>query len=377
MVEATEVYQNNTSSYNCYAYAINRTLINGKLYYYNSIHWTYQPGDISENDKNNFDIDTNGYEISRIKCNVLKDLYAMGHTNVLIYTYNENDYNPEDEYDYYDFYQDMLNYIDFSTHELICFRVGSDDYHFMKYDYDTNSWYNKIRYDPIFKYTDNNGIPANDVPWGEGRYNSNIIYLAYNKLQIKVPQSGEIDAIITIKGGEYVNDDSNYIYCCGNESCCNPSGICECEAAIMNGGKDVVYEIVVPESGCYNICLYGGISAGFNYKIYSYNMYNGNYSILSEANNTINVNINQYFIIGENKYYLIVDYGTDNTFNVDINVSFAFHHSFTDSYESISSTEHIAYCTCGSSEAQDHILVGNRCTKCDEIHTHEYTDHFE
>ena len=375
VVEATDGYENNTSSYNCYAYAINRVDecdINGNRFYNPAqTGRIYQPGDISEDIYNNFDVDFYGYDLNKVKCNVIKDLYAMGYTDVLIYS-NVEDYNA---------YNSMLADIDFSTQELICLRVGTTDYHFMRYDSATNAWYNKNGDNPIYKYTNNNGIPSNDVPWvsGSNVYDSEIIYLVYNKLQISIPENGELEQNITVKGG--VDEGLNYnpIYCCGDDACCNPDGVCSCENEIVYGGKDVVYEIVVPESGCYNISLSGGISSGFNYKIYSYNMYNGDYRILSEDRTTINVNVNLYFTIGENvsdRYYLIVDYNKENTFDVSIDVSALRQHTYTHSYESISDTEHKAFCQCGDSVTQAHTISGNFCTLCNQAHTHLYTDHY-
>ena len=373
-IEATEEYQNSTRSYNCYAYAINKIIFDETFYYPYSIKPRYQPGDIGEDNINNFDSGS-GYELNRIKCNVIQDLYAMGHTGVMVYN-NINDVAS---------YNTMLTNICFSTQELICFRVGPSDYHFMRYDYATNSWYNKNGYDPIYKYTDNGGIPSNNVHWvsGSNVYDSEIIYIVYDKLRIDLSEDGEWEGNITVKGSPVIEDIysyNNFIYCCSNEACCNPDGVCECESTVINGGKDVVYEIVVPESGCYNISLSGGISSGFNYKIYSYNMYNGDYRILSEDITTIDVNVNLYFTAGENvvdRYYLRVDYRKENTFDVSINVSASRQHTYTHSYESISNTEHKAFCQCGEYEIQTHAIVGSVCRLCDGVHTHEYNDHCE
>ena len=380
IVEAIDGYQNNTASYNCYAYAINRVVINGVIYRPNSDFPIYQPGDISENSKNNFDSGINGYELGIIKCNVIKDLYAMGHSDISIYMYNENNYESNVDYDYYDFYDDLIRSIDFTSKELICFRVGLEDYHFMRYDNTTQSWYHKSGYDPIYKYTDNRGIPANDVAWvGSDTYDSDIIFLTYNKLLINIEESGIWEGEVTVKGGSYIEDDNyNYVYCCGNVACCNPNSICNCSTAAINGGKDVLYEITVNESGCYNISLSGGISAGFNYKIYSYDIYNGNYMILSEENHTIDVDKNLYFIASEsniNRYFLIIDYGAENEFDIYINASATRGHTYA--YESYSATQHLAYCECGESELQDHIIENGVCIACSAEHTHDYTDHYE
>lgn len=102
ITEAADGYQNNTGSYNCYAYAINRIIIGDKFYHINSNDPTYQPGDISKDYRNI--IFGRPYTIDKIKCNTLRDLYAMGHTGVVIYN-NINDVNA---------YNTMLTNIDFS-----------------------------------------------------------------------------------------------------------------------------------------------------------------------------------------------------------------------------------------------------------------------
>ena len=88
ITEATEGYQNLTGSYNCYAYAINRVdELDNQVRFYNNTQngRLYQPGDISKDIYNTFGFDPNiSYEtmLSLIKCNVISDLYAMGHADV-------------------------------------------------------------------------------------------------------------------------------------------------------------------------------------------------------------------------------------------------------------------------------------------------------
>ena len=375
VVEATDGYENNTSSYNCYAYAINRVDecdINGNRFYNPAqTGKIYQPGDISEDIYNNFDVDFYGYDLNKVKCNVIKDLYAMGYTDVLIYS-NVEDYNA---------YNSMLADIDFSTQELICFRVGTTDYHFMRYDSATNAWYNKNGYDPIYKYTDNNGIPSNDVPWvsGSNVYDSEIIYLVYNKLQISIPENGELEQNITVKGG--VDEGLNYnpIYCCGDDACCNPNGICECENEVINGGKDVVYELIIPELCYYSIRLTSSDDS-FNYELYSYDMYNGDYVLHSSGTSNQNgsfYEVNLISSLSAGKYYLRLDFGRSSDSDKTILlVANSTPHSYTDHYEYVSQTQHKAYCQCGKFELQNHDIQEDSCTICG-AHIHSYTDHYE
>ena len=372
ITEASERNQNSTASYNCYAYAINEIIFDEAFYYLNSNKPRYQPGDISEDIYNNFDYNINSYDLNRVKCNTLSDLYALGYTDIEIYN-NINDF---------DAYNSMIESTDFSTKELICFRVGSEDYHFMRYDPSTNAWYNKIGYDSIFKYTDNNGIPSNDIPWvGAGVYDSNIVYLAFNRLQINTTENGNWEGIITVKGGVTNTSTNNYVFCCSDEACCNPNGICMCDNEVINGGKDVLYEIVVPQTGCYNINLNSGHN-GFNYEIYSYNMYSGDYQILSQGTDVLQVNCNLMLTATEdyespysvNKYYLRADFGRSNNCEKYIVVSISQQHTYTNGYESISTTMHNSSCVCGAHIEERHEIVNNRCVLCDAEHIHQYTD---
>jgi len=368
-IEANEGYQNNTGSYNCYAYAINRITINGKFYYYDSNNPTYQPGDISKDYRNV--VFTPPYTIDKIKCNTLRDLYAMGHTDVMVYNIirNVNVYNA------------MLASIDFSTKELICFRVGSSDYHFMRYDSATNAWYHKNGYAPIYKYTDNNGIPSNDVNWVSDNnvYDSEIIYLVYNKLQINIPENGELEQNITVKGG--VDEGLNYnpIYCCGGVACCNPDGVCSCENEIVYGGKDVVYELIMPELCDYSIRLTSN-DANFNYQLYSYNMYNGDYVLYSSGTSNQNGSLYEVNLISSlsaGKYYLRLDFGRNSYSDKTVSlVANSTPHLYTDDYDPYSTTQHKAYCWCGAYELQNHSLGDGLCILCGAPHIHDYSDRY-
>ena len=295
--------------------------------------------------------------LSLIKCNVISDLYAIGHTDVSLHYFDDSvDY--EEGYDYYVFYNDLIDTTNFSTHELICFRVGPADYHFMRYDNATQSWYNKNGYDPIFKYTDNNGIPANNVAWiGTNTYDSDIIYVKYNKLQLDVNQSGFFSGTITVKGG--ANDSNTPLYCCG-DSCCNPNGVCTCESEVINKGKDAVYEIVFSTSGAYYLQLSTeAVVSNFNYIIYAYNMYNGNYQILTQGNcnsttgaiETVNLTAYDDYNDGsENwqyqayKHYIRLDFGRVNTSDETVIVNITHSHDYTDHYEQGTLIQHKAYC---------------------------------
>ena len=132
----------NNGTYNCYAYSIGR--FEGRFYNINN-DTQYQPGDIYV-DRENY---SNYTVLDIIRDNVLLDLEALGHTDIQVYEDVNN-------------IPSTINYL---THELICFRVSPTNYHFMKYDNETQSWYHKPNTTAILKYTANNGVLSNDVIW--------------------------------------------------------------------------------------------------------------------------------------------------------------------------------------------------------------------
>ena len=344
-----DVISNNCNEYNCYAYAIGR--FEESAFYWYGEKPRYQPGNLYQN-VHIYPTYNDVYTLANL---VQNDLIALGHTNVLIYKSEGEDYKiNDDENKQIDTYQQMLSSIDFETQELICARiVDSDEYHFMKYDFETNSWYSKYGYGSILKYTDNSGIPSNNVFWINGgyTYNSNIVYIIYDKLQINTLENGVANTTISVNGEDY-----------------------------QNSGKDVFYELIVPTTGCYSITLNSGQN-GFNYEFYSYNMYNGDYQILFSDEDVVLAYENLVLTAKEdyetpsmiNKYYLRADFGIDNTTEKYIVVSVIREHNYICSYESTSSTQHKAYCECGEYELQDHSFVNNVCTICGVAHTHDYT----
>ena len=238
----------------------------------------------------------------------------------------------------------VLDSIDFDTQELICVRIATQtEYHFMKYDAETNAWYNKIGYGEIFKYVDNNGIPSNNIYWisSNHTYSGDIAYIIYDKLQINVNSSGYSSKNIIIQG---------------------------CETGYS--ARDAFYEIVVPNSCEYTIQLSTEYSVhNFNYEIYSYNLYNGNYQILAQGSGnstngvTETVNLASYDDYNDGsenwqyqayRYYIRFDFGRVNTSDVTVNVNITHIHDYIHSYDQPSSTQHIAYCECGESILENH-----------------------
>ena len=305
-------YNTNWENYNCYAFSINR--VEYPQFYSSGNYPQYAPGNISKSgDANSVpSID----DLADLVCN---DLLSLGYSNIvvsnIIPTVNQDD-------------------------ELICVRINSNNgFHFMQYDYDTNAWYHKPGNTAVLKYVDNDGIPENSVVWFSEMshsgliyvenvtYNSNIRFIKYSKNQLNVSWGEDLTQDITVKAG-----------------------------------KDVIYEIVVDESDSYNIQLYsqcGDLS--FNYEIYSYNKFNGNYTTLESGSatsgSTITETVNlvayddyndgnanwQYFV---NKFYLRLDFGQQNLSDETIRVRISHNHSYTDDYDYLNDTFHQAYCEC-------------------------------
>lgn len=168
--------------YNCYAYAIHRT--EQPLFYDDTDNPTqYYIGDF-------IGIDTSGLEImkdvSKLATYVKLDLEAIGCQHVELHT-------------------EIPSITD--DQELICVRSGDYDYHFMRYDPETDAWYHKPGDNAIMKYK---YTPSNDREWTaecsfEGRtmegnrnllYDNPIYYITYDKNRIQLNDSQSYDEII-------------------------------------------------------------------------------------------------------------------------------------------------------------------------------------
>ena len=349
--------RNNYDEYNCYAYAIGRFEETKYYWPYDNLFPRYQPSEIYKSFSNIYD---GYYDVYSLATLVENDLLALGCTNILIYQSEGDDYNVNN--DEINTYTQLIESIDFDYQELICMRiVDSTEFHFMRYDAKTNAWYNKHGYAPICKYTDNEGIPSNAAYWesSDYTYTSNIVYMIYDRFQINVANSASTNQNIIIKGGE-----STY------------------------SGKDAFYEIVIPNSCEYTIQLstdYAGHD--FNYEIYSYNMYNGNYQMLAQGNGnsttgaveTVNLTAYEDYNDGsENwqyqayRYYIRLDFGRVNTSDETVSVNITHTHDYTDHYEQATSTYHKIYCQCGAYVTEEHQMVNYVCSLCGEPHEHTY-----
>ena len=132
-VTSNGYYNPKWSEYNCYAYSIHR----GEQPNFYDTGMQYQPGDMSG--AGTFD---DCYAIDQLANIIRADLVAMGYSNVSL--------------------SDTIPAIN-SSQELICVRMKYEaDYHFMRYDNDTNAWYHKPGTTAVLKY---NYVPSNERLW--------------------------------------------------------------------------------------------------------------------------------------------------------------------------------------------------------------------
>ncbi len=151
-------WNNLWNNFNCYAYSINkwRTKNSEK-------EKTYQPGQFSSERRFSYQMSVN--ELSDI---IKQDLEALGMKNILLST--------------------TIPTVN-SNQKLICVRIGGNDYHLMKYDAQTSSWYHKPGKSSVLKYKH---TPTNSIMWTnessfEGleyasncTYHSPIIFIRYD-----------------------------------------------------------------------------------------------------------------------------------------------------------------------------------------------------
>ena len=323
-------YNPKWKNYNCYAFAINRV---EEPQFYESYHFRYSPGDICG--VGDF-IDAESVE--ELAEFVRLDLLALGYSNVQIL----------DEIPQANANGKPIN----ESEELICLRRQSDeieenDYHFMQYDYDSNAWYHKPGDTAVLKYVAHNGIPENGALWiseycnnemvGSNNeiYESDIKFIKYSKLQLNALWNDIMVENITV----------------------NPQ-------------NDVIYEITVDESDFYDITLSSQSgSRAFNYEIYSYNKFTGDYIVIesgSSPNGTVvneSVYLTKFNEYDENiqgwelnayKHYIRIDYGKEGSTTNLMNVSIEHSHTHNHYYSYYSQSQHKAYCECSMYELQAH-----------------------
>ena len=263
----------------------------------------YQPGVMSEG----VPAETISVDINEL-ANVIKlDLEAMGYSDVYL--------------------SDAIPAVN-DLQQLICIRKNYVDFHFMRYDKETDAWYHKPAYNAVLKY---NYVPSNDMIWWNEyskdgvesydygvAYDSDIIYIRYSKNQIDTSVNGFQNILI-------------------------------------ESGKDVFYEINVEKSNHLNIQLVAAANI-------EYELYNSEFDIVLSG---IGDDINECLFATSGKYYLRMNF-ENNTLSSGVStLAFAGY----DGSVYVDYVNHLSSCNdCGDSVNSHHIFV------CDGI---EENNHYE
>lgn len=311
-------WNNKWKNYNCYAFAINRS---EQSQFYPSRR-QYQPGDMSGSGRF-----SRWISIEKLANIVKDDLLAMGYTGVELST--------------------TIPQIN-SDEELICVRRGDTDYHFMKYDLETDYWYHKPGDSAVLRYND---VPSKSAVWyGEAskygresliyyrpawsffkkqmRYDSGIYFIKYHKHKVNLPPMSS-------------------------------SLIC---GLYIQKGKDVVLEINNENDNQY-----------YEFEINNTNevtaeLYDKDMERLDTFTGT---NILFYKSLSKETYYIKLNYvntSSSGTISTKITVH---NHSYT--YEQ-ASVGHTATCYCGYTMLLPHEYDYHTCTLCGySIATHSFT----
>lgn len=290
-------YNPNWEYYNCYAFAINRTERSG---FYNS-YGQYQPGDMSGSDA--FGYDTTVNDLADL---VYDDLWAMGYNDIEI--------------------SSILPTID-ETQELICLRVAYGwDYHFMRYDLETNAWYHKPGNTAVLKY---NYTPSYDLLWYReyskqyewiydpedvdwGYYDGDIVFITYSKNQLNIG--------------------------CGEEI----------SRAQILSNKDIFYELNFETTGEYDIFL-------SSFYTFDYEIYDEDFDIISSGTITdAEMSIYLPLYLNSGRYYLRMNFERNaHKTSRYIDISIEHSHLFGDfTYQNV--RLHRRICACGLEQTDVH-----------------------
>ena len=251
-------YSGHFQTYNCYSFAIDRVdrpnffSPNINEYYGGSI-WL-DPGITQEN------LSENDWDEETVISIISTDLENFGYTNVNAYKTIPDNLDGKD---------------------LICYRESYNDYHFMKYDKYTDSWYHKPGNSAILKF-----IGDLEDPWVCERsvngqlttyselYNEDIIYFTYDTNNIDLYNFADVEI------------EKDY-------SMCTIGGITAC--------CDMMYEINVLDEGSYSF----DISANNGYEVKLYDCIGRpieNSYFINENYENQHIYFNHYFLNG--KYFI-------------------------------------------------------------------------
>lgn len=291
-------YNSKWNNYNCYAYSINRA--EQPQYYSSGNYIQYQPGNMSG--QGSF---ANCSSIDQLVTVVCADLTQMGYSNIST--------------------SSTVPTIT-SAQELICVRMLYDvDYHFMRYDLETNAWYHKPGNTAVLKY---NYTPSNSYTWSnecsfagveypaDFEYNSSIVYIAYSKNLINIGEN---------------NTSREYI----------------------EPGKDVFCELNVGSAGHYDIELQSDYS-------FKYEIYNEEFDVVSSGTGT---SIDTCLVASSaGKYYLRMNFVSySQLYYVDVSIE-SHSHSYSASHTWLSYTQHRSTCCCGLHTTGPHVVASGAFT---------------
>ncbi len=295
-------------NYNCYAYSIKRAETSP----YYSTGRQYQPGDMSYNQGETRYVFKAGDSVNTVANVIRNDLIEMGYSNIT--------------------FSSSIPTIT-SSQELICVRVGDEDYHFMRYDSETNAWYHKPGSYAVLKY---NYVPSNDLIWycetsyfgnetlWDNFYDSEIIFISYSK--------NLLTANSTVTSREYIQSN-----------------------------KDVFCEITSTATGMFKVEL------NSNYT-FEYELYDEDFYIITYGQGT---DVDEYLEMTGGTYYLRMNFCTNTSLDY-IDVSVAPHTAHTFTYQpATTNNTHIVSCPCGYERTES--CTGKmfkkelHCIKCNRI----------
>ena len=301
-------------NYNCYAFAVERFELPQKYSSYGRIQ--YQPGNFSHNTELNITRKSAEYIANTVK----DDLVAIGHEessisiSTSIPTVNGNQ-------------------------QLICIRTASAtaldwDYHFMRYDSETNAWYHKPGPSAILKYK---YTPTNDRSWKAEYYDENGAH------------SNNVTYTSTIY---FIKYDKNIF---------TPTSKSSTVSKNIPSGKDTMIEMncSTTTTGHFVATADSSIKA---------TLYDAQMDKIATFNGTT---INELRTLTAGKYYLQVMFASTST-SGSIKSSFYTHvdgercvicnhgiggqHSYDASYVWKNDKNHLAKCECGATKLKGHVV---------------------
>lgn len=293
------VYNSAQAYYNCYAFSINR--VEQPSFY--ATTGQYQPGDMSG--AGSFVFETSEQSISELAAIVCADLQVMGYSNVTSSLF--------------------LPTVD-SSQELICIRRSDTDYHFMKYDAETDAWYHKPGGTAILKY---NYEPSNARLWYQEYCNANGTFSNVEKAY-----TSDIVFIRYFKNRITLSDNTT-------------------SQVVISAGKDVLYEVTAPATGNYTVQL--SADSPFKYELYKADL---DMDVVSSSESCTSRTIS-LTTTSADRYYLRLSFVNSSVSDsIAISAATVSHtHLYSHSYIWNSYKNHKAFCSCGGYQIRAHVVT--------------------